>query len=162
MIRVSLFANGEILKSITCLDQQIITDTPSTCLSFEKGEIKSKRVFDISRHSEIEALASVWKDPCNLTKQSGIIEILKTFENNFEIREMKYDFGRFFIYRVKMIAKQMGVIEANRILSFQIEIKSKNEPLLNESESAWKIGTQKKLEINLNTIVWFYFTDIYK
>ena len=88
-----------------------ITDTPSyTFLDYEKRMSKSNIRFDKSRFCELENMIHVWKSEESLTLKKSIDEVRKIFSKLFKINPISFDFFKFYIFKVRMIAMTKGFI----------------------------------------------------
>jgi hypothetical protein len=133
-------------------------------LQYEKSLIKNNITFDKTRFCELENLIHVWKNESNLTKKTNINEFKLFFSENFKIFDISYEFFKYYIFKVKMQAKKMGIIKRNKYTKFDIHIKSQNEITSNETQCLGLLNVTHltdKVEIRVSTKVIFYFTDIY-
>jgi len=79
-------------------------------LEYEKSLIKKNFYFDNLRHCELENLIHVWKNEKSLTKQEKLNDFKKIFGAFFIINDISYDFSKFFIFKAKLTANNLGKI----------------------------------------------------
>jgi hypothetical protein len=132
-------------------------------LDYEKSQ-RNKINFDKSRFCELENIIHLWKNEKSLSKKSNINMFRALFINNFSILDISYDFYKFYIFKVKLQAKRVGLVKRNKYTNFDIEIKPLTEFTVNETQCLGVLNINhltEKVEIRLSTYVIFYFTDIY-
>lgn len=109
-MRINIYSKQGIIdpSSIKFNDLKVF-ECPETCFTkYEKSILRNNTNFDRSRICEFENIIHLWKSEKNLSNRNNIDEFKFYFEENFKIFEIKYDFARFFIYKVKMEAQKIG------------------------------------------------------
>lgn len=114
------------------------------------------------RFCELENSVNVWKNEKSLSNRDLIDSIYKLLDKNFKILQFSYDFSRFFLFKIKLYATKPGLIARNKYLNFDIEIKSMDQELTNETQSLGILNySNKKYQVRVGQLVIFYITDIY-
>ena len=66
-------------------------------------------------------------------------------------------------YKIKTVTNKKGIFSKNKFLSFDLNIIDYKEPLKNEVQPIYLMNSNfytKKLDIRIDTIIFFYITDI--
>jgi hypothetical protein len=88
-----------------------ITECPGyTFIDYEKKMRKSNIKFDKLRFCELENMIHIWKSEESLTLRKSIDEVRKIFSKLFKINSISFDFFKFYIFKVKMIAHTKGLL----------------------------------------------------
>jgi hypothetical protein len=165
-MRINIFSkNGAIDPlSFKWLDV-IITKTPEhTLYDYEKSLVKSNIQYDKLRCCELENIIHVWKNEKSLSKKQNIEEFKICFQNYFKIKEVVYDFSKFYIYKFKLQACTPGIIKKNKFTNCDIEIVQGDTPITNETQCLGLLNINQianKIQLRVNTCVLFYITDLY-
>jgi hypothetical protein len=118
--------------------------------------------YDRLRFCELENIINLWKNVKTLTNNYQVKDIHKIFGRHFEIMAFHYDFSKFYVFKVKMRAINKGLIKRNRYLNFEIEIKPENNNITNRMSCLGLLNySNRKYEVRVGQIVFFYFTDLY-
>ena len=128
---------------------------------YEKKEAKTNLVYDPTRSCEIESLVHIWKNSNEQIQSNETLQYYKkTFERCFKITEIKYDVMKYLYIRMKMTAKQTGMININT--NMKIEIINSDASTINESTNISCVNTltnNKVYQIRKGTEIIFYIID---
>jgi len=163
-IQINVFSKGSIMSCEDCeWEEAIYTDSPKiSFLDYEKSLQKTPMQYDKLRFCELENMIHVWKGDQSLTIRKFVDELKRLFVQNFRIDYIKYDFSKFYIYKVKMLAKEKGLIRKNKFFQFDLEIKESKEHITHSIKSLGLLNyVENKFELRVDTYIIFYFTDIY-
>ena len=86
------------------------------------------------RFNEIEFSINIWKNLNNLTDKNFINNVLKYYENNFEIEDVRYEIVKYYVFKIKLKANKTGIISRNKYIGYNIEIIEKDENYINEEQ----------------------------
>ena len=131
--------------------------------NFEANKFISSSAFDPLRCNEIEIQTLVWKEiPITDNKNDLLNEFFKIFERNFIIKKIDTYTSKHVFYKIKTVANKKGIFLKNKYLFFDLNIIDYDEPLKNEVQSIYLMNSNyynKKMDIRLGTVVFFYITD---
>ena len=131
--------------------------------NFEANKFISSSSFDPLRCNEIEIQTLVWKEiPIKDNKNDLLNEFFKIFEKYFIIKKIDTYTSKHVFYKIKAVANKKGIFLKNKYLFFDLNIIDYDEPLKNEVQSIYLMNSNyynKKMDIRLGTIVFFYITD---
>lgn len=132
----------------------------SLCRNFNK---KTEKEFDKLRFCEIERMVHIWKSVEGLTKKYFVNDIKKIFDNLFDIEEFQYDVRKFYLFRINLKAKRVGLLKMNRYFNFDIEIKGSQDCVINQVQSLGLLNFVElgSLQIRVGDILVCYFSEIY-
>jgi hypothetical protein len=139
-----------------------ITDIENN--NFEANKFISNSKFDPLRCNEIEIQTLIWKEIFISDNNDELVkDFIKIFEKNFIIKKIDTYTSKHVFYKIKAIANKKGIFAKNKYLFFDLNIIDYNEPLKNEVQSIYLMNSNyynKKMDIRLGTLIFFYITDI--
>ena len=140
----------------------VITDIETN--TFEANKFVSSMKFDPLRCCEIEIQTLIWEEVSIKNNDIKLIkDFIKIFEKNFIVEEIfKYSSKEIF-YKIKTVTNKKGIFSKNKFLTFDLNIIDYKEPLKNEIQPIYLMNSNyytKKLDIRIDTIIFFYITDI--
>ena len=140
----------------------VITDIESN--TFEANKFVSSMKFDPLRCCEIEIQTLIWEEVSIKNNDIKLIkDFIKIFEKNFIVEQIFRYSSKQIFYKIKTIANKKGIFSKNKFLSFDLNIIEYKEPLKNEIQPIYLMNSNyytKKLDIRIDTIIFFYITDI--
>jgi hypothetical protein len=105
-----LSSNGIIDPDNIVWKEIRIEECPShTFVDYEKNLMKNNIKFDKMRFCELENMIHVWKSEDSLTIKKSVDEVRKIFSKLFKINSISFDFFKFYVFKVKMIAIAKGL-----------------------------------------------------
>ena len=119
------------------------------------------------RFNEVEFSINIWKNLNNLTDKNFINNVLKIYENNFEIEDVRYEIVKYYVFKIKLKAIKTGIISRNKYIGYNIEIIEKDENYINEEQGIGILNSgynnnDKILKIRKGNILIFYINEVYK
>ncbi len=109
-MRINIFSKIGIIdpNSIKFNDINIYKSPQHDFTEYEKSIIKNHKKFEKMRICELENMVHLWKNEKSLSNKANIDEFKKYFSGFFKIFDISYDFAKFYIFKVKMEAKNIG------------------------------------------------------
>ena len=122
-----------------------------------------KKDYDNLRFCELEKIVHLWKSVENLHKKTIVNEIKIIFEKCFKIERFEYDIRKFYIFKVKLKARTIGIIQRNKYFQFEIEVKEKDKCVVNQTQCLGVLNwvDLEKIEIRIGECLLCYITEIY-
>ena len=122
------------------------------------------------RDCENEIAINIWHDDYaikdynknNINYEEFISRLRKTFQEYFEIMEIKFDISKFVFIRMTMKATKIGILKSNIFSNKDIKIVDKNTPLTKECTTINFVNTftmYEYLTIKQGTIIDFYLME---
>ena len=140
----------------------VITDIETN--KFEANKFVSSIKFDPLRCCEIEIQTLIWEEISIKNNDINLIkDFIKIFEKNFIVKQIFRYSSKQIFYKIKTVANKKGIFPKNKFLSFDLNIIDYKEPLKNEIQPIYLMNSNfytKKLDIRIDTIIFFYITDI--
>jgi hypothetical protein len=159
-----LSSNGSIIPESINWNDLIVSDIEThNFLDFHKGLRINPTSFDSIRFCELENIVHIWKNEKSLTKRHCLDDFCNIFKENFEISEINYDCLKFYVFKLEMKAVRKGVVKKNKFSNVCIEILDKLDNVSNEIQCLGLLninGINKKTQIRIGDVVWFYVTDL--
>ena len=175
-LRINIFSKMGIIDPYTIEfnDLYVYSSPEHSFWEYEKSIVKNHKYFEKMRICELENMVHLWKNEKSLSNKDNINEFKKYFKDNFKIYDVSYDFTKFYIFKIKMEARNigkiliiiifLGIVKKNKFTNFDIEIKHWKETLTNETQCLGLLNINQilpKFELRVGTYVIFYFTDVY-
>ena len=118
------------------------------------------------RFNEMEFSINIWKNLDNLTDKNFINNVLKIYENNFEIVDVRYEIIKYYVFKIKLIANKIGLILRNKYIGYNIEVIDKDENYINEEQGIGILNSgynnnEKILKMRKGNILIIYINEIY-
>ena len=109
-IQLNIFSKGSIItpEEIEWEEIKIEKSPINTFLDYEKNLKKSNIKFDKLRYCELENIIHLWKGEQSLTIKKSVEEFRRIFSKIFKINSILYDFAKFYIFKVKIVANVKG------------------------------------------------------
>ena len=130
---------------------------------YEKKKLINKVKYDPLRACEIENQILLWHN-FEVDKHVLFIDDFKDlFEEFFSIEGIFYDISKYSFYKIKMIAKNLGLLPKNKYCSFDIKIVESDSSIQNEIQCIYFMNSNfycSTMEIRIGTEVCFYITDM--
>ena len=167
VLRVGLFSTAGMVDEISWKEPESVFNIEREL--YEKKMRKNEIEFNRYKHCEIENIVHFWMNGTkyitntnNNDKHNSVFnKFMQIVKTNFEIEDVKYDSMKFFYFKITMKAVKQGRIKHNTFFNFEIDIKGKNETLLNECLSLYILNNTPRMKYQIregNSIV-FYITD---
>ena len=167
VLRVGLFSTAGMVDEISWKEPESVFNIEREL--YEKKMRKNEIEFNRYKHCEIENIVHFWMNGTkyitntnNNDKHNSVFnKFMQIVKTNFEIEDVKYDSMKFFYFKITMKAVKQGRIKHNTFFNFEIDIKGKNETLLNECPSLYILNNTPRMKYQIregNSIV-FYITD---
>ena len=167
VLRVGLFSTAGMVDEISWKEPESVFNIEREL--YEKKMRKNEIEFNRYKHCEIENIVHFWMNGTkyitntnNNDKHNSVFnKFMQIVKTNFEIEDVKYDSMKFFYFKITMKAVKQGRIKHNTFFNFEIDIKGKNEKLLNECPSLYILNNtpQMKYQIREGNSIVFYITD---
>lgn len=118
-MRINIFSKMGIIdpQSLRFNDISIYNSPKYDFTEYEKSILKNHKKFEKMRICELENMVHLWKNEKSLTNKANIEEFKKYFSSFFKIYDISYDFAKFYIFKVKMEARNIGK-KNNHLFSF--------------------------------------------
>lgn len=109
-MRINIFSKMGVIdpNSIKFNDINIFKSPEHDFTEYEKSIIKNNKKFEKMRICELENMVHLWKNEKSLSNKANIDEFKRFFGSFFKIYEISYDFAKFYIFKIKMEAKNPG------------------------------------------------------
>lgn len=167
-IRLNLLSkDSSIITSSIKWEDMIISNSLSSestlFINYTKDLRIKSIVFDYMRFCELETFVHLWKNAFGLKNKTVPNEFREYFKSIFEIKVISYDIMKFYIYKAEMKACKVGFIKKNKYTQFDIQVIPYESSVDNEIQSLGLLNIthiNKKVQIRIGEIVWFYFTSI--
>ena len=167
VFRIDLIENSNIIENISFNDLIVQSVNKNY---FHKIPFKQEQKFDKMRDCENELAINVWHDDYvinnfnknNINYEEFISRLRKTFQEYFEIMEIKFDISKFVFIRMTMKATKIGILKSNIFSNKDIKIVDKNTPLTKECTTINFVNTftmYEYLTIKQGTIIDFYLME---
>ena len=167
VLRVGLFSTAGMVDEISWKEPESVFNIEREL--YEKKMRKNEIEFNRYKHCEIENIVHFWMNGTkyitntnNNDKHNSVFnKFMQIVKTNFEIEDVKYDSMKFFYFKITLKAVKQGRIKHNTVFNFEIDIKGKNETLLNECPSLYILNNTPRMKYQIregNSIV-FYITD---
>ena len=167
VFRIDLIENSNIIENISFNDFIVQSVNKNY---FHKIPFKQEQKFDKMRDCENELAINVWHDDYvinnfnknNINYEEFISRLRKTFQEYFEIMEIKFDISKFVFIRMTMKATKIGILKSNIFSNKDIKIVDKNTPLTKECTTINFVNTftmYEYLTIKQGTIIDFYLME---
>ena len=122
------------------------------------------------RDCENELVINNWHDDYiiknfnknNIDYEEFLKRLRKTFQEYFDIIEIKFDISKFVFIRMIMKAKKIGILKSNIFSNKDIKIVDKNSSLTKECTTINFVNTfslYKNLTIKQGTVIDFYLME---
>lgn len=167
LFRIGLFSTAGIIDIISWNDLESQIEIEKEL--YEKQLKKNVIEFNRYKHCEIENIVHFWlngsdfiENKMNNNKHNKLLhKFIDIVQSHFKIENVWYDSMKFFYFKIKMKAVKQGRITYNTFFNFEIEIKGKNENILNECPSLYVLNntTRMKYQIREGNSIVFYITD---
>jgi hypothetical protein len=131
-------------------------------IEYEKKTAKKIPIeFDPLRYCEIDKTISFWKNENKLSKNNIINELKILIESLFTIESILYDVSKYYNFKVKAKASNIGKLLKNEYIRFDLEIVGENEGVNNQIQCLGLMNySDRVFQIRKNSIVFFYVTEI--
>ena len=167
VFRIDLIENNNIIENIS-FNEPIAQSANQNY--FHKISFKQEQKFDKMRDCESELAINVWHDDYaiksynknNINYEEFLIKLKKTFQEYFEIIEIKFDISKFVFIRMTMKAQKIGILKSNIFSNKDIKIVDKSSMLTMECTTINFVNTfslYKNLTIRQGTIIDFYLME---
>ena len=167
VFRIDLIENNNIIENIS-FNEPIAQSANQNY--FHKISFKQEQKFDKMRDCENELAINVWHDDYaiksynknNINYEEFLIKLKKTFQEYFEIIEIKFDISKFVFIRMTMKAQKIGILKSNIFSNKDIKIVDKSSMLTMECTTINFVNTfslYKNLTIRQGTIIDFYLME---
>ena len=167
VFRIDLIENNNIIENIS-FNEPIVQSVNKNY--FHKISFKQNIKFDKMRDCENELAINNWHDDYiiknynknNIDYEEFLSKLRKTFQEFFDIIEIKFDISKFFFIRMTMKAKKIGILKSNVFANKDIKIVDKNTSLTKECTTINFVNTfslYKNLTIKQGTVIDFYLME---
>ena len=143
----------------------VLKKTTQSLECFEKSlhHISDKH-FDPLRSSNFEMLVHLWHNVNykEIKKHKCVNDFLYLYKEHFTIEHVMYDNENLKVYKIRMKAKKIGIVNRNKYINFCIRIKHKNSQLMNECSSTGLLNLKlitESFDIVIGTRLLAYLTD---
>ena len=143
----------------------VLKKTIQSLECFEKSlhHISDKH-FDPLRSSNFEMLVHLWHNVNykEIKKHKCVNDFLYLYKEHFSIEHVMYDNENLKVYKIRMKARKIGIVNRNKYINFCIRIKSKNSQLTNECSSTGLLNLKlitESFDIVIGTRILAYLTD---
>lgn len=167
LLRVGLFSTAGMIDEISWKEPESVFNIEREL--YEKRMRKNEIEFNRYKHCEIENIVHFWMNGTQFIKNTNnndkhnllFNKFIEIVQSNFEVEDVKYDSMKFFYFKITMKAVKQGRIKYNTFFNFEIDIKGKNETIINECPSLYILNnTQRmKYQIREGNYIVFYITD---
>ena len=167
LFRVGLFSTAGMIDEISWKEPESVFNIEREL--YEKRMRKNEIEFNRYRHCEIENIVHFWMNGTQFIKNTNnndkhnllFNKFIEIVQSNFEIEDVKYDSMKFFYFKITMKAVKQGRIKYNTFFNFEIDIKGKNETIINECPSLYILNNtpRMKYQIREGNYIVFYITD---
>jgi hypothetical protein len=161
IIRIPIFNRyGIVDHSFTKFKPIKFEKTPASTIDLEKSAINTNLPFDKLRSCELESLVHMWKNIKNLTNTEEVDEFRQGLEKQFRIVYFNYDISNSYMFKVKVVATQPGVIKKSKFLQFSIHVKEIGDSVTNEINPLGMLNTiNEKYELRVGDILYLYLKE---
>ena len=167
VFRIDLIENNNIIENIS-FNEPIVQSVKKNY--YHKIPFKQNEKFDKMRDCENELVINNWHDDYiiknfnknNIDYEEFLKRLRKTFQEYFDIIEIKFDISKFVFIRMIMKAKKIGILKSNIFSNKDIKIVDKNSSLTKECTTINFVNTfslYKNLTIKQGTVIDFYLME---